>query len=82
MKTDEGWPPERLVPLVAGLAEFLLWLRQRRDDPDPATGERLGTWFAGFVADAARELGTTAEALVTWILAPRSERASRTRRHP
>lgn len=66
MKTDEGWPPERLVPLLAGLAELLPWLRQWHDDLDPATGERLGTWFAGFVADEARELGTTAEVLGAW----------------
>lgn len=66
MKTDEGWPPERLVPLLAGLAELLPWLKQWHDDLDPATGERLGTWFAGFVADEARELGTTAEVLGAW----------------
>ncbi|HPA52696.1 MAG TPA: BREX-2 system adenine-specific DNA-methyltransferase PglX, partial [Thermoanaerobaculia bacterium] len=74
MKTDEGWPPERLVPLLAGLAELLPWLRQWHDDLDPATGERLGTWFAAFVADEARELGTTVEALGAWRPAATSAR--------
>ena len=59
-----GW--DRLTPLLAGLAELLPWLKQWHDDVDPATGERLGTWFAGFVADEARALGTTVEALVAW----------------
>ncbi|MDX9736294.1 MAG: BREX-2 system adenine-specific DNA-methyltransferase PglX, partial [Thermoanaerobaculia bacterium] len=74
MKTDEGWPPERLVPLLAGLAELLPWLRQWHDDLDPATGERLGTWFTAFVADEARELGTTVEALGAWRPAATSAR--------
>ncbi len=63
MKTDEGWSPDRLIPLLAGLAELVPWLKQWHDDLDPATGERLGTWFAGFVADEAHALGTTTEAL-------------------
>lgn len=66
MKTDEAWPPDRLTPLLAGLAELLPWLKQWHDDVDPATGERLGTWFGAFVADEARELGTTVEALDAW----------------
>jgi hypothetical protein len=64
MKTDEGWPPERLVPLLAGLAELLPWLKQWHDDLDAATGERLGTWFAAFVADEARANSTTVDSLI------------------
>lgn len=74
MKTDEGWSPERLLPLLAGLAELLPWLRQWHDDLDPATGARLGTWFTAFVADEARELGTTVEALGAWRPAATSAR--------
>jgi hypothetical protein len=77
MKTDKGWPPDRLVPLLAGLAELVPWLKQWHDDLDPATGERLGTWFAAFVADEARELGTTAEALGAWRPAAGASRARR-----
>lgn len=79
MKTDEGWPPDRLVPLLAGLAELVPWLKQWHDDLDPATGERLGTWFAGFVADEARELGTTEEALGVWRPAAGAARGRRKR---
>ncbi len=82
MKTDEGWPPERLVPLLAGLAELLPWLRQWHDDLDPATGERLGTWFTAFVADEARELGTTMEALGAWRPAATSAARARRPRKP
>ena len=78
MKTDEGWPPERLLPLLAGLSEFLPWLKQWHDDLDPGTGERLGTWFAAFVVDEARELGTTVEELGAWRpAAPRSRRRTK-----
>jgi len=44
------------------------------------TGERLGTWFAAFVADEARELGTTIEELGAWrptaTTLPRPQRKS------
>ena len=51
MKTDEGWPPER-----------------------------LGTWFAAFVADEARALGTTVEALgASRPLAAKASRGRKTR---
>ena len=79
MKTDEAWPPERLVHLLDGLAELLPWRKQWHDDLDPATGERLGTWFAGFVADEARELGTTVEALGAWRPAAGAGRRPRPR---
>jgi hypothetical protein len=63
MRTNEGWLPERHVPLLAGLAELVLWLKQWPDDLEPATGERPGTRFAAFVADEVRELGSTIEEL-------------------
>lgn len=69
---------DRLTPLLAGLAELLPWLKQWHEDVDPATGEGLGTWFTGFVAEEARALGTTVEALGVWR--PSSMRPARPRR--
>jgi Domain of unknown function (DUF7008) len=34
-KTEEGWPAERLLPLLAGLVELELWLHQWYTDPAP-----------------------------------------------
>jgi hypothetical protein len=52
MKDNEGWERERLQPLLAGLDELVPWLQQWHNDPDPAfDGERMGDYYAGFVAD-------------------------------
>lgn len=34
-KTDDGWPAERLLPLLAGLAELEPWLHQWHREPTP-----------------------------------------------
>jgi len=67
MKDNEGWERERLQPLLAGLDELVPWLQQWHNAPDPAfDGERMGDYYAGFVADQARELGYTLEDLRGW----------------
>jgi hypothetical protein len=45
----EGWPVERLKPLLLGLAELLPWLAQWHNDIDPVYNERMGDFFALFV---------------------------------
>ncbi len=40
MKESEGWPAERLTPLLAGLLELLPWLRQWHNDVDPELRRR------------------------------------------
>jgi hypothetical protein len=42
MKDNEGWEPERLQPLLAGLLELVPWLEQWHNEVDPAYGERMG----------------------------------------
>lgn len=66
MRTNEGWPKERLVPLLAGLLELVPWLKQWHNEHDPAIGSGAGTYYAGFVESEARELGTTLEGLAAW----------------
>lgn len=75
MKDNEGWAPERLQPLLAGLDELVPWLRQWHNEPDPAfDGERMGDYYEGFVADQARELGCTLADLRNWKTAATPKR--------
>ncbi|MGH9336916.1 MAG: DUF6429 family protein [Vicinamibacteria bacterium] len=57
MKDREGWTPERLTPLLAGIAELVLWVKQWHNDPDQEHGERMGDYFAQFLSDEAAALG-------------------------
>jgi hypothetical protein len=66
MKDSEGWSPERLQPLLAGIQELLPWLKQWHNDLHPAFGERMGNYYEGFVAEEARTLGFTLEGLRAW----------------
>lgn len=65
-KDTDGWGPDRLKPLLAGLLELIPWLRQWHNDLDPDTGLRMGDFFRGYVAEQARELGLTLDDLRAW----------------
>ncbi|GMU45059.1 MAG: DNA methylase [Lysobacterales bacterium] len=78
MKENEGWEPARLQPLLAGLLELVPWLEQWHNEIDPAYGERMGTYYRGFVNEEARALGFTLDDLQTWK--PESAPAKRGRR--
>lgn len=66
MKENEGWEPARLQPLLAGLLELVPWLEQWHNEVDPAYGERMGTYYRGFVNEEARALGFTLDDLRAW----------------
>ncbi len=66
MKENEGWEPARLQPLLAGLLELVPWLEQWHNEIDPAYGERMGTYYRGFVNEEARDLGFTLDDLRAW----------------
>jgi hypothetical protein len=66
MKDTDGWEPARLQPLLAGLLELVPWLEQWHNDLDPVFGERMGTYYKGFVTEEARSLGFTLDDLRTW----------------
>jgi hypothetical protein len=66
MKENEGWEPVRLQPLLAGLLELVPWLEQWHNEIDPAYGERMGTYYRGFVNEEARAVGFTLDDLRTW----------------
>ncbi len=66
MKDTEGWEPAPLQPLLAGLLELVPWLEQWHNDLDPVFGERMGTYYKGFVTEEARSVGFTLEDLRAW----------------
>nr|WP_246327950.1 BREX-2 system adenine-specific DNA-methyltransferase PglX [Garicola koreensis] len=70
-RESDGWEDERLVPLVAGLAEVLPWVQQWHDEPDDRFG---GANLAEFMAEQLEERMTqveaTADQLKAWRPAP------------
>ena len=67
MKEQEGWTPERLTPLLAGLLELIPWIKQWHNDPDPDfSGARMGDYFQSFVNEEGRALALTCEDVCTW----------------
>jgi len=79
MKENEGWEPARLQPLLAGLLERVPWLEQWHNEIDPAYGERMGTYYRGFVNEEARALGFTLDDLRAWKPAAAPARRGRQR---
>ena len=49
MKSREGWPPDRLVPLLAGLDQLVPWLIQWHNELDPEYDLRMGDYYRDFV---------------------------------
>ncbi|MDP3627242.1 MAG: BREX-2 system adenine-specific DNA-methyltransferase PglX [Hydrogenophaga sp.] len=66
MKEREGWSPERLQPLLAGLLELLPWLKQWHNEMNPDFGARMGDYYESFVTDEARALQFTLDDLRAW----------------
>jgi hypothetical protein len=66
MKTNEGWGPARLVPLLSGIVELLPWLMQWHNELDPAYGIGMSDFFKGFVDEEARALGLTLNRIRDW----------------
>ena len=62
----EGWPVERLKPLLAGLAELIPWLKQWHNDIDPEYHERMGDFFEIFLQGQLQQYGLTREDLKRW----------------
>ena len=77
MKDREGWPAERLKPLLAGLWELVPWLKQWHNERDARFGECMGDYYQGFVQDEARALGWTVEDLRQWRPAASPRRSRR-----
>ncbi len=65
-RTQEGWSDEEVVPILAGLAELLPWLRQWHNTVDPSLGQGLGDYFTDYVTGEAQMAGTSLDALAAW----------------
>jgi hypothetical protein len=81
-KTQDGWDRERLLPLLAGLAELLPWIKQWHDEPDPELdGMRQGALWAEFLEGERGAHGLSEDDLRAWRpTAAKREAAKKTAR--
>jgi hypothetical protein len=80
-RESEGWTEEQLVPLVAGLAEVLPWVRQWHAEPEALYGGASpAEFFAEQLDLRAKQVGKTIDELKAWRPAParRGRRKART----
>jgi hypothetical protein len=66
----DGWADERLVPLVAGLAEVQPWVGQWHAEVDPGYGVSLAAFCREQLTARAAQVGKTLEELAAWRPAP------------
>jgi hypothetical protein len=62
----EGWDDERLIPLVAGMAELQPWVEQWHADIDPAYGISLAAFCREQLAERSRQVNQSIEELAAW----------------
>ena len=65
-REHEGWDDERLVPLVAGLAELEPWVRQWHAELDPTYGVSLADFCTQQVAERCAQIDRSVEQLAAW----------------
>ena len=76
---QEGWPPARMIPLLAVLQENLPWLKQWHNEVDPDYNQRLGDFFQTYLHSQLSNLGLTETDLRAWS-PPEFRRTRRVRR--
>ena len=69
-REKDGWADERLVPLVAGLAELQPWVEQWHSEVDPDYGVSLAAFCLEQLTGRAAQVGRTLEELAAWRPAP------------
>lgn len=65
----DGWDqenPEKLIPMLAGLAELLPWVRQWHGEIDPEYGESVADTIEEVLRSHSADLGVTTEDLAAW----------------
>jgi hypothetical protein len=65
-REQEGWDDERLVPLVAGLAELQPWVEQWHSDFDERYGVSLASFCREQLDQRAAQVGNTPAELAAW----------------
>lgn len=66
----EGVDEEKLIPLVAGLAELQPWVEQWHSDVDPTYGIPMAEFTREQLRDRCLQVGKTIEELAAWRPAP------------
>lgn len=69
-RETDGWDDERLVPLVAGLAELQPWVDQWHADVDPTFGVSLAAFCREQLSARVTQVGKTPADLAAWRPAP------------
>ncbi len=69
-REKDGWADERLIPLVAGLAELQPWVEQWHGEVDPSYGVSLAAFCREQLTARAAQVGRTLEELAAWYPAP------------
>lgn len=76
---EEGWAPERRLPILAGLLELGPWLQQWHNEIDPEMGEKLGDFYVRFAKDEGQQLGFSPDEIRAWQPPAPAARRRRTR---
>jgi hypothetical protein len=69
-REKDGWADDRLVPLVAGLAELQPWVDQWHSGVDPDYGVSLAAFCREQLTARAAQVGKTLDELNGWRPAP------------
>jgi hypothetical protein len=62
----DGWEPARLVPLIAGLAEVMPWVRQWHGEVDPQFGMSPADAYDSYLDDQMHRCQVSAADLAAW----------------
>jgi hypothetical protein len=73
-REEEGWPDQRLVPLVAGLAELQPWVEQWHSELDPRYGVSLAAFCDGQLRSRSAQVGMSLDQLHRWRPQPAARR--------
>jgi hypothetical protein len=79
--TRDGWACGQLLPLIAGLAEVMPWVRQWHREVDPAFGMSPADAYDSYLEDQQRRCGASGADLAVWRPPP-SGRGRRPRTEP
>jgi Eco57I restriction-modification methylase len=69
-REKDGWDDDRLIPLVAGLAELQPWVEQWHGEVDPNYGVSLAAFCREQLTSRAAQVGKTLDELAAWRPAP------------